>query len=146
MELNLGVLADSANVDANGKLYILGEFRYIMAAAVPAQHGRLAVVARFVADTVEVRGRENNIEVEMVDVDGQVAMPRSPKIPLKFSPVGPADRGKAQAQVILNMEGLLLPKYGDYAIHFIVNDRHTGKVVFHVTSAPPPTLVPDVNG
>jgi len=143
---DLGLLADNAHVDASGKLYVLGEFRYIFAATVPARHGHFAVVARWFAETVEVQGKQNLIELEMVEMDGVPILPRSPKIPINFIPVGPIERGKSQAQLILNLDGLILPKYGDYAIHFFVNETHAGRVNFHVApprTTNPPVAVPD---
>lgn len=137
VDFNLGLLADNAHVDANGKLYILGEFRYVFAASVPARHGQFYVVARWEADTAELRGVDSALEIEIVDGDGQPIMPRSPQIPLTFGPIGEAARGRVQSQVILQMQGLVLPKYGDYVFHFFVNGVANGKVAFYVASPPP---------
>jgi len=143
---DLGLLADNAHVDPSGKLYVLGEFRYIFAPTVPARHGHFAVVARWFAETIEVQGKQNVVQLEIVELDGVPILPRSPKIPVNFVPVGPLERGKSQAQLILNLDGLILPKYGDYAIHFFVNDAYADKVNFHVAPRPggtPPAAVPD---
>lgn len=139
MELDLGLLADDAIKDAGDKLYIFGEFRYIFAPGVPARQGRFAIVARFVADAVEVRDRESAVEIEIVDQDGNLAanLPRSPKIPLKFVPIGPANRAKQQAIIIVKLDGLILSQYGDHAIHFLVNGAHVGEGLhFHVVQLP----------
>ncbi len=147
IEFNLGLLADTAHVDSSGKLYVLGEFQYIMTAQVPARHGHLAVVARWLADIAEVRGKQNALEVEIVDGDGNPIMPRSPKLPLQFGAVGPAASGRAHSQLVLDLDGLVLPKYGAFAIHFIVNGTHNGKVSFHVApipSPPPPAQPPAI--
>ena len=137
IKLDFALIADSAHVDKSGKFHIDGEFRYINSSTVPAQHPKCAVVARWIADLVEVRDRENTIEVEIVDEDANPITPRSPQRPLNFSAIGPARMGKAHAQLVLNIEGLILPKYGDYSIHFIVNGTHNGNVRFHVLQADP---------
>jgi hypothetical protein len=136
IQFDVGLLADNAHVDGNGKLYVLGEFRYIFAASVPALHAQMAVVARWVAPTMEVKDKQHTIELEMVDQDGRGVLPRSPKIPLGFSEIGPVEYGQSQALLILQMAGLLLPKYGNFAINFIVNDVNNGSVRFHVLQAP----------
>lgn len=135
---DLGLLADHAHVDPSGKLYILGEFRYIYAPELPARHGHFSVVARWTADLVEVRDRENTIELEIVDEDGNPVVPRSKKLPLAFGPIGPAERGRAHAQAVIAMDGFVLTKYGDHVIHFIVNGTHNGRVRFHVLRPKPP--------
>lgn len=140
MELDFGMLADNAHVDTAGKLYILGEFRYIRAASVPARHGRMFLVFRLVADAVEVRDTGTaEVELEVVDADGNRVgeLPRSPKMQIRFVPVGPADRGKWWAQVTLELNGLVLPHFGDYGIHIFVNGRPVGRVAFHVQQLPP---------
>lgn len=138
IEFELGLIADHAHVDkAVGKFYILGEFRYIQASNVPARHDRCVVAARWTADLVEVRDRKNTIQVEIVDADANVILPRSEAMPLNFGPIGPAKQSKAHAQLVVNIEGLVLPKYGDYSIHFIVNGSHNGSVGFYVTQDSP---------
>lgn len=137
-QLDLGLVADNAHVNAAGKFYILGEFRYIFAPTVPVQLAHFTVALQWLADVVEVRNKANTIEIEVVDQDGKPILPRSPKLALQFGEVGPAARGRAQAQLVLNMNGLVLPAYGDYAIHFFLNEVSSGKVVFHVAPPPPP--------
>jgi len=136
IKLDLGLMADKAHVDAGGKLYILGEFRYIFAAKLPARHGQMGIVARWVAPWVEVRDKENMLQIEIVDQDANVIVPKSPKIPVTFAPIGAAAPGTAQAQAIFEMNGFVLTKYGPHVIHFYINENHAGEVTFHVTSTP----------
>lgn len=136
MELELGLLADDATKDASGKLYIWGEFRYILATSVPAIHPRCAIALRYVADAVEVRGK-TVLEFEIVDADGKsIGVPRSPKMPLIFQEYGPAARAKRYAQPIIRLQNLILPHFGDYSVHFWVNGNVCGAVHFHVGQAP----------
>ena len=109
MEMDFGVIADNGHTDSNGKLYILGEFRYIFASQVPARHGQMVAIARLTAEAVEVRSSPPLLELEIVDQDGQAILPRSPKFPLSFAPAGPAERGKATAQVVTQLTGIVLP-------------------------------------
>lgn len=136
IECTLSLVADHAQADSGGKLYIVGEFRYMYSKDVPVYHPHFSVVGRWQADTVAVRDRENSIEIEIVDQDGNPIAPRSPKLPLKFSSAGKADYGKSQAVMIANLQGLMLQKHGEHVIHFIVNDAHCGRVAFYLSDVP----------
>lgn len=90
MRLDLGLVADSANIDAQGKLYILGEFKYLWAQTFPTVHPSLALVIRLSAPLVEVRGMKAKLQLEAVDEDGSPLLPKSPEMEINFAPVGPA--------------------------------------------------------
>jgi hypothetical protein len=138
MELQLGLVSDAANVDATGKLYILGEFRYLFATSVPTFHPSMALVLRLVAPTVEVKSQKAKLRLQFVDGDGHDILPANPPaVDIVFGPIGPADRGVSNSQVVLNMGNLPIPRYGDYVIHVWVDERRIGEVRFHV--APPPS-------
>jgi hypothetical protein len=79
MQLDLGLVADSANIDAQGKLYILGEFRYLFAASFPAVHPRLALALRISAPIVEIRDNTATLALEAVDEDGFPLLPKTPE-------------------------------------------------------------------
>lgn len=137
IELQLGLIADSAQIDSGGKLFILGEFRYIFASHVPATHQSMALIMRLVAPSVEVQGKKSSLRLQFVDEDGHDLFPKNPpELPLQFGPVGPAERGLWHAQVILNLGLLPLPKYGRYVIHVWVNDHRAGEMNFFVTKPP----------
>jgi len=138
MEMQLGLLADSAHIDANGKLYILGEFRYVMARDVPTLQ-QATMIARLVADKVELKSLAAKLQVEIVDQDGNSVMPRSPDMPIQFSEIGPASRGKIEAVVIVQFNGLPCPALGDFRIHLFVDGRAVGTgIPYHVMQAPSP--------
>ncbi len=140
IEFDLGLIADHAQVDAGGKLYVMGEFRYIFTERVPAAHPHMSVVARWRADLTPGVDLSAALEVEVVDSDGVRIAPRSPPMEVKFSSVGPADRGKGQCMLILNLNMLQLPKYGDYAIVFFMDGEHNGRVPFTVVIPPQPPV------
>ena len=139
MQLDLGLIADDAIKGEGGKLYIFGEFRVITTQAVPARHGRFAIVARFIAPKPEIRIQpQHHLEIEIVNQDGEpTSLPKSPKLPLKFEDYGPANRSLMQAVVIVKIDGLILGQYGDHSIHFFVDERPCGNVAFHVDQAKP---------
>jgi hypothetical protein len=134
IEHDFALIADNAHIDASGKLYILGEFRYIFAQSFPARHGRFSVVSRWVADMIDVRNPVM-LAMEVVDADGNTVLPRSQQVELKFGPIGPANRGKAQAQLVLELAGMIVPREGAYVLHFFLNNVANGKVSFHAATA-----------
>lgn len=139
MEMQLGLLADAAHADQSGKLYILGEFRYIHALRVPAMHQKMVLVVRLVAPVVEVRGSTAQLRLEFTDADGQKVMPSPPVMSIRFAPIGPADRGMVRSQVMVEMGNVPLPHFGDYSIHVWVDGKRVGDVRYHVmkVEAPP---------
>jgi hypothetical protein len=54
MDIDLALLADAATIDASGKLNILGVFERIIAPQFPVQHGRLALVVRFIGGPTDI--------------------------------------------------------------------------------------------
>lgn len=143
IEFDFGLLADLAQVAGGGKLNILGEFQVIQAPAAPARHGPFYAIARWVADTVDVRS-EPGVEIEVVDEDGQPISPKSPKLPLRFMP-RVHDKKKAQAQLIIQFNPLDLPRFGGYAIQFFINERPAGSISLYLLQAPT-AAVPDAQG
>lgn len=139
MELQLAVLADGANNDASGKLYIMGEFRYVFVESLPAVHQQMTLVLRLVAPTVEIpKGGKAKMRLQFVDADGQPLLPEDPpEIEIGFGIIGPAERGWSNAQVILNMGLLPIRQEGDHVIHIWVDDRRVGEVKFHVIKRTP---------
>lgn len=140
VELELGLLADGASIDSSGKFYIMGEFRYLFVDNFPAFHPQMTLVLRLVAPTVEIpKGRKAKMRLQFVDADGQPLLPQDPPVvEIGFGPIGPADRGMANAQVVMNMGGLPIRQEGDHVIHVWVEDRRVGEVKFHVVKKPPP--------
>ena len=62
-------------------------------------------------------------------------MPTSPNIPFKFGPMrGAADDDTPwTVSVIVNIEGLILTKYGRHAFRILVDDEEIGSVTFLVS-------------
>ena len=138
MECTLAAVSDFAYADrATGKLYILGVVRYIWSSTVPARHDRLAVTFMLEEFTTNVAGASVEVRLHVQNSDGLDVVPPSPVIPLPFSPVGPAAVGRSASQFSAELNDLVLPQYGDYAV---LLRRPSGEVIarapFTVTSPP----------
>jgi hypothetical protein len=70
MQVKLALLADYANVTAEGKLNILGIFDRITVGEIPAVHPQMHLILRFEAHPAE-RNRVHNVEIRLYDPDGQ---------------------------------------------------------------------------
>jgi hypothetical protein len=128
MNLKLAVLADHVNETKEGKLNLLGVFDVLFAKKLPAKHPKLFLVAVFEASVSE--GSEHKAKVGVYDSDGQEVLPLTPELPLKFQPTG---RGKPfQARLVVELEGLRFPHFGDYEFHLLIDGRIEGQVGLEV--------------
>jgi hypothetical protein len=138
MKLDFVLIADHAYADALGKFFILGEFRYIFARAVPVAQPRMALAMRLVANRAEVRDTPSRLQLEMIDGDGNPVLPRTSEIPVQWSDIGPASPAELQALVVVEMQAVPLPRFGDYSFHVFVNGSHLGAAPFSVQLVPQP--------
>ncbi len=136
MILDLALLADYAYTDSTQKFFILGEFRYLFAASVPAVHPRMVLAIRLIAEKVEVRDGHAKLQIEIVDADANPLVPRSQEAQVGFRPIGPAAPTQAMAQLTIELNNTPLPHYSDYSIHLFVNGQHVGAVAFSVQPVP----------
>jgi hypothetical protein len=129
-----GFLADSV-VGVQGKLYVLGAgWNRITAALFPARHDRVAIglLVRLPAGA-ERRGRR--FELRVVG-PGEEALPlgSGPEGPVSSIP-GEFTAGGSDEQVVpraLNLNGLGLPRPGDYRIEISVEGRLAKALPFRV--------------
>ncbi len=126
MHLQLGTVSDYAYSDPSGKLFILGEFRYIQVPEVPALQRRMFLTVRVAGHKTE--GHEHELKVDLTDADGTSILSRPIEGVIRFENMGPGDVAKIQAQVIIEVTGTEFPNYGDYAFHVFVDKRHIGDV------------------
>lgn len=110
MELDFGLMADAATIDASGKLNVLGVFDRIQAREFPARHGRLALVLRFSAGLGQAGGHQVEIRLrgpggrEVLRLDGRLDLAGGPR---------EAEEG-IKVPHVLNLDGLTFPEPGTY--------------------------------
>ena len=126
MHLQLGTVSDYAYSDPSGKLFILGEFRYIQVPSVPALQRRMFLTVRVAGHKTE--GHEHELKMDLTDADGTSILARPIEGPVRFEDMGPGDVAQIQAQMIIEVTGTEFPNYGDYAFHIFVDKRHIGDV------------------
>ena len=116
MQVKLALLADYANVTAEGKLNILGIFDRINVVGVPAVHPQMHFILRLEAHPAE-RDRTHNIEIRLYDPDGQTVF----EVKGDIVPHGEAGHTIATNQ-ILTLNNLQLTKTGGYTFVVFVNN------------------------
>lgn len=131
MQLTAGLLADGANIAADGKLNLLGVFDRIVASGIPFTHPSLFLIARFAARVSE--GSSHSLQIALVDADGQEVVPRTRPLPLTFGLNGPGR--PMTAQVIAQFVDLQLPVFGEYDFHLHVDGEYTASIPLYVEPA-----------
>jgi hypothetical protein len=117
MQVKLALLADYANVTAEGKLNILGIFDRISVNEIPAVHPQMHLILRLEAHPAE-RNRAHNVEIRLYDPDGQTVF----EVKGDVVPQGVTGETIATNQ-ILTLNNLQLSKSGGYNfVVFINND------------------------
>ena len=126
MNIEVFSLCDAATNDT-GKLNILGAFDTIWMAQVPGIHPQCAVVLRVRFGSLE-RG-EHSIAVNFVDADGKHIIPSaSGMINVSF----PDGQRTGSANLILNIHGLKIEKFGEYSIDLAIDANNVASLPLFV--------------
>jgi hypothetical protein len=126
MQVKLALLADYANVTAEGKLNILGIFDRINVHELPVVHPQMHLILRLEAHPAE-RGRAHNVEIRLHDPDGQTIF----EVTGDMVPQGTGGQTVSTNQ-ILTLNNLHLAKTGGYNFVVLVNNDLKSEVLLEV--------------
>ena len=129
MQVKLALLADYANVTAEGKLNILGIFDRINVNDLPAIHPQMHLILRLEAHPAE-RNRMHNVEIRLHDPDGHTVF----EVKGDVVPQGRPNESIATNQ-ILTLNNLQLDKQGGYTFVVFVNNDLKSEVPLGVEVA-----------
>ena len=134
MDIEVFVLCDAAT-DIQGRLNILGTFDTIWSKQAPVVYPHCAVALRLRFSRIEEG--EHSIKINIIDEDGKLIVPSlNANTNLNF---GSNPEGSVAHNLILNIQGLKLEKYGDYAIDLAVDGRQEASLPLRVKQPPEPT-------
>ena len=131
MEIDLALLADAATIDGSGKLNILGVFDRVSAASFPAQHGRMALVLRFVAGLPEAGPHE--VGMRLTDPDGVGVLRLDGEMQLAPGPLSAG--GGVKVPHVLNLDGIVFTRSGHYTFDVSVDAAHHVSIPLNVIDA-----------
>ena len=130
MKIEIFTLCDAATTDAAGKLNILGSFDRLNAAQAPITHPQCALAIKLRFERVEEGAK--SIRIQFVDADGKSVMPTlETTAQVRF---GSTD-STATASLILVIQQLKLPRFGEYAIDLAVDGHHASSIPLTVGQA-----------
>src|SRR5437588_12111787 len=119
MKIEIFTLCDAATTDAAGKLNILGSFDRLNAVQAPITHPQCALAIKLRFERVEEGTK--SIRIQFVDADGKPVMPTlNTTTQVQF---GPTD-STATASLVLVIQQLNMPRFGEYAINLSVDGHH----------------------
>lgn len=129
MNIEAFLLCDAAT-DSQGKLNVLGAFDSFFVSDVPAAHPHCAVVLRLRVDRAE-QG-EHTITLHLIDEDGKhVMQPLEGRLRVQV-----AANQTATSNLILNLQGLKLPRFGELAFHLQVDGKPAGSLPLYIRKLP----------
>ena len=134
MQVKLALLADYANITAEGKLNILGIFDRIQVGQLPAVHPFMQFIVRLEAHPAE-RDRARRLEIRLQDPDGQTVFDISGDV----TPHGGRQGEPIAANQIIGINNLQLAKAGAYTFLVFLENDLRAEVPLVVEQAPQPT-------
>ncbi|MEW6601005.1 MAG: hypothetical protein AB1499_08545 [Nitrospirota bacterium] len=131
MKVELFVLCDAAT-DYQGKLNLLGTFDSVWAKQVPAVHPLCAVALRI--RFLKIEEGEHKVKISIVDADGKaVVKPVEAGVNIQFQNTPLTSMA---TNMILNLQGLQFPDYGEYSIDLALDGRHEVSLPLYVNKIP----------
>ena len=127
MKVEIFTLCDAATADAGGKLNILGSFDRINAAQVPVTHALCALAIKLRFERLEEG--QKRIRISFMDSDGATVMPTLDAATQVAFPPG---EHTVTACLVLQIQQLKLPNYGEYSIDLGVDGRHEASIPLFV--------------
>jgi hypothetical protein len=135
MKVELFALCDAAT-DYQGKLNMLGTFDSIWAKQMPAVHPFCAVALRI--RFMKIEEGEHKVKISIVDGDGKaVVSPVEAGVNIQFKNTS---LSSTATNMILNLQGLKFPVYGEYSIDLAIDGRHEVSLPLYVNKIPEPSI------
>jgi hypothetical protein len=136
MNLDIGLLADAATVDASGKLNVLGVFHRLRGPEFPLRHARLALVLRFAPEGGE-EGRKA-VGIRLVGPEDELVLRLDGQVDVQSG----GDEMDVRIPQVLNLDGIVFPARGTYRFLVDVDGEEVGEIPLKVEEGRPPRGAP----
>ena len=123
-EIRLAALCDHALVGQDGKLSIMGIFRNITVATLPAQHPRMYLVA-----VLGLEPGKHEVVVRLVRPDGAAVMAEQPRI-------GVTAVAGQDVNVVVELNNLSFATYGTHRFDLEIDGSSVGALPVGITKMP----------
>lgn len=139
MQALAAILCDSA-ADYQGKLCVLGAFDSIYAGRFPAVHPHCALAVRLLFKPEEEGQHE--MKITLIDSDGKSVLPEGPNGQtggpvIRFEvPEIPDDTFFLSRNFVLDLNGLPLPKAGQYSFDISIGSKIIARVPLQAMAVP----------
>ena len=140
MKVEIFTLCDAATADAGGKLNILGSFDRIHAASVPVTHPLCALAIKLRFERLEEG--QKRVRISFMDADGQAVMPT---LDANTQVMFPPGEHTVTACLVLQIQQLKLPNYGEYSIDLGIDGRQEASIPLFVRPSPGQQAPPAVS-
>lgn len=132
MQVEIGVLADAANISREGKLNICGVFQHIFGQNVPISWPMMSMVLQLRLAPEET-GRRHTLSLRLNGPDGKVVQ----QFPdAQFEAPAELNAKKVTVPLTINFSGLVFPSFGAYAFELLVNGTTLTHVELEVGQIP----------
>lgn len=119
MQVPLALLADYANMSAEGKLNLMGAFDVIHTRQFPALHPQMHLVFRIEANPAEA-GSTRKLEIKLMGEDGQTLL--SLEAELRLEAKDPMPLGEMlRSNHIIGLQAVRFEKPGAYQFAILIN-------------------------
>jgi hypothetical protein len=138
VEATLGLLADYANVTAEGKLNIMGVFQFVNVQTFPAVHGQMFLVLTLEAPLAEA-GMKKQLTLKLMTEDGPELFTINQEMQLPKANADPRLRGAPiTVNHIIGFQGLRFDKPGTYQFAVLVGGETKKTVPLRIIAMQPP--------
>ncbi|MBN1869767.1 MAG: hypothetical protein JW847_04225 [Candidatus Omnitrophica bacterium] len=131
MQIEIFSLCDAATTDG-GKLNMLGVFDTIWTKKIPVVHPQCAVAMRIRFFSSE--GNKHEVSVKFIDMDGKhIIRPVGGTVRINH----PKEQRSTSVNLIFNIQGLKIERYGEYSIDLAVSGRTVSSLPLFVKEDKP---------
>src|SRR5689334_9633019 len=124
MKVELFALCDFA-ADYGGKLSVVGIFDALLARQAPVVHPHCCIAVKIRFEKIEEGAKRLRLSIS--DADGKAVLPA---IELPITVTMAADVHTSTTQVVANIGGLKVERFGEYSIDLAVDGRHEASLPF----------------